>query len=548
MKKFLSSILALTLCVGAVGFPVNVAVADDGDPTPVQPTTAVDTFKMAEGASISITGAQGIRFRVEIGDDVVETAKAADDFGFLVFPQEYLATAVANVTAGTAENYHDKFDGELVENQVPADKAGTYGLFDYAEVSLSDEDLENAVYTDFDNGLQYVNVVMTDGVAENRDVELAAIAWYKTGDVYTYADFNADFSRSITYVAQQEYIAGNYSRDGLKKAFPWLTSKAFEINSGADMKELALASQTETFEGFTFKLARTIALGSDYVPVAESFAGKFDYNNKKIILVDVEAGKPFAAENEKLNQKSERNQLHQNWGEGYVNNSSKLIDATTARFWNSTTYTDNDSETLGTVAMADQVKVLTSEHYNKTYASYDKATVDTTLLPDYVDYNGPAISYSISTGVYLSVDTGEWTIPGKGSSLPVEETLKEDFEALKEIFTVIKFRFYIAPDRGVCSDYRYQGIFNYKGTQTDVNGTMKTQHYWHLGYWQEWQISIDDFVDLCSNRGDNAGLKGKEITDEENGNWYNSYRLLPLSKMVKNAVNSTLYIGDCVLA
>ena len=522
MKKFLSSILALTLCVGAVGFPVNVAVADDGDSTPVQPTTAVDTFKMAEGASISITGAQGIRFRVEIGDDVVETAKAADDFGFLVFPQVYLATAVANVTAGTAENYHDKFDGELVENQVPADKAGTYGLFDYAEVSLSDEDLENAVYTDFDNGLQYVNVVMTDGVAENRDVELAAIAWYKTGENYTYADFNADFSRSITYVAQQEYIAGNYSRDGLKKAFPWLTSKAFEINSGADMKELALASQTETFEGFTFKLTKTVAVGSDYVPVAASFAGTFEYGNYALLMVDNANEKPFAAESETLNVEAVSTLSNATYGgyyykSGYKKMPKEFIDASTTQFL----YGNVNSNVDKAASVSGKTTKIVSGDVEEDVA--------------YFTIKGTTASNATAFMSCTSAWHCDYRVNETTAGMKPEYS---DLLAVKELFSAVKFRIYVeqAGTNGQAWASPAAGVFNLSGYNGSSNKFVFDE-------WIEYTVSIDDIIAAVQTDGITAQLKNYYET-ALGTDYADGY--IALDKVYVKGCAITFYFADAV--
>ncbi|MBO5240508.1 MAG: hypothetical protein J6B56_03695, partial [Clostridia bacterium] len=181
-SKLTSATLALVLGVGALGLPLNAASANDAvDETPVE-TVDPGTFHMAEGASVR-AGSQegkpaGIRFRVELGEDMVNTVQSAHDFGFLIFPHVYLETAVTNVTGGTAASYHVKADqngdGEVSDAEY---SANTYGLYDYVEVKkseIADWNWDNAIYVDDIDGKTYVNGVLGEVKAENVGLQFAA--------------------------------------------------------------------------------------------------------------------------------------------------------------------------------------------------------------------------------------------------------------------------------------------------------------------------------------------------------------------------------------
>lgn len=529
MKKVLSSMLALTLCAGAFGFPVNVASADDE--TPALPATAAGTFKMAEGASVCVSD-PGIRFRVEIADDVVETAKAADDFGFLVFPQEYLATAKANVEAGTAANYHDKFDGELVDDQVPADKAGTYGLYDYAEVSMTDEDLEAAVYTYAEDGKQYVNVIYQDEVVENRDVELTALAWYKNGETYTYAELNDSFSRSVAYVVQQEYIAGNYSRSGIMTGFPWLAGDTFEIRSGADMTELSAAvAAGETFENINFALTKTIAVGSKYVPVADNFAGTFNYDGNRLLMVDNE-NKPFAAVEtegeETLNVKSVATRSNSiTKTEGYENISSKFIDASSVEF---------KFGKLGNMGAI-------SYKNNQTFTNADTSTE--TVACVWFDAKGA----SGNVTAYLSC-TSDW-IYGRQSV---------DLIAAKELFTSIKFRMYVEfvdengdynPDLVWKKNYNIASASESLLSLSGYNDSASAATCFPMSQWFEFTVEIDDLMGITGVTASNyttlgALADGSAITAEYQAVNGDVFLSKIYTRTRSNPGGVKFYFADCV--
>lgn len=522
-SKLLSSTLALALGVSAFGFPVSVATAEDGEPTPTPvPTTAADTFKMAEGASACISD-PGIRFRVEIGDTVAETAKAADEFGFLVFPQEYLATAKANIEAGTADNYHDKFDGELEPGKVvPADKVGTYGLFDYVAVSISDEDFDNAVYTDPDNGLQYVNVVYQDEVLKNIDVELTALAWYKNGETYTYAELSDSFSRSVAYVAQQEYIAGNYNRAGLMNAFSWLATDDFEIRSGADMKELAVASQTEAFAGIKFKLTKTVAVGSDYVPVAASFAGTFEYGNYALLMVDNANEKPFAAESETLNVEAVSTLSNATRGgyyykSGYKKMPKEFIDASTTQFLYGAVNNlfDKDASVSG------KTRKIVSGDVEEDVAYFTIATTGTK-----------------NTTAFMSCTSAwhcDYRVTATTAGMKPEYS---DLLAVKELFSAVKFRVYVeqAGTNGQAWASPAAGVFSLSGYSSGSNKFV-------FGEWIEYTVSIDDIIAAVQKNGDTTQLQNYYAT-ALGTNYADGY--IALDKVYAKSCAITYYFADAV--
>ena len=211
LKKLLSLSLATMLCSSVSIVSMQNAFATDGEPAG-EPVPAVDnTFAMEEAASIRISDPSGMRFRVNIGADFVDDVAAADEFGFLIFPHAYLAE---DENAGKAD-WHVKY----------VDDNTAYGLYDYVEVSATGEDIASAIYLDEKDGKYYANGVLHTVVDET--MEFSAIAYYVQDGQYVYADFDKDFSRSLSFVAKWAYLNEPTKRTALESTFDWLDTSHF---------------------------------------------------------------------------------------------------------------------------------------------------------------------------------------------------------------------------------------------------------------------------------------------------------------------------------
>ena len=221
------------------------------------------TFQMLEEAYVRLEDPSGIRFRVEIGADMKTTIESADEFGFLIFPQVYLTYD------GLTEDYHGTLHG-------------------YQEMKVATaEEIASTIYTDQKTGKYVANGVLHTVKEANRALDFAAIAFYKTGDTYVYADFNSEFSRDLTYLAQQGYINNAEKRAEIAETFTWLTETTFEIANAQDLYELSAAVEAgATFQGIDFALTSDITVDCDYTPVASTFEGSFSYGDNTVTIIN----------------------------------------------------------------------------------------------------------------------------------------------------------------------------------------------------------------------------------------------------------------------
>ena len=351
------------------------------------------TFKMLDEAYVRLDDPSGLRFRVEIGADMKTTIESADEFGFLIFPQVYLTYD------GVTEDYHTTLKDKVV-------------------VSTTDKaKIAESIYTDQKTGKYVANGVLHTVREANRTLDFAAIAFYKTGDAYVYADFNDTFSRDLTYLLQQTYINAANKRTEIVETFTWLTETTFAIANAEDLYELSAAVEAgETFQDIDFALTSDITVDCDYTPVASAFAGAFSYGDNTITIINGGTALTKAFEKDDLN-------------EG-VNTKVSLLTATenTANRVKNGVFVENaalngiaDSGYKGNAIYRTGLKNIRVE----IDLNYTKAELQ--ALYDTGVYNKVSLSYYIDHGTNVVLSDGEGTgslFHILGNVDPVENTWK----------------------------------------------------------------------------------------------------------------------------
>ena len=523
-KKLVSLSLAAMLCASVPAISANSAFATDGEPAGGgEPVPVEDnSFVVEETAAIRVSDPAGMRFYANIGADLVDDVQSADEFGFLIFPHAYLAE---DENAGKADWQVKGIDGNA-----------EYGLWDYVKVSTTE--MDGLIYQRETDGKYCVNGVLHTVVDET--MEFAAIAYYVKDGEPVYADFNEDFSRSLSYVAKWAYISEPAKRSAIKSTFDWLNTDEFTINSGKEMQMLSNAvSEDNPCDGLSFTLAKTIAVdGSTFTPVPAEFAGEWNWNGRAILVIadeDPNTDDERAFVSDTYNKKAMFSWIdHRN---GVAVMSSKFIDGETARFWNGSSYVKNSVDSV---------------------ANHESIT-ETESLTDYVEYTGKAgyipltlTGSNIYSNIYFSVGTNNWAVPnGHNSTIVAREA--SELEAVKELYSQVKFRFYVSYDE----TGKMYGSGN--GGITQTMGYINKKMPYGEGYWFEWTITIDQLIDLCENRNANAGTKGgnvaiEDLQVEDNAtSVFNGAYLLPIGRITLNLGSTervgesmNFYVGDCV--
>ena len=492
-KKLVSLSLAAMLCTSVPAISANSAFATDGEPAGGgEPVPVEDnSFVVEETAAIRVSDPAGMRFYANIGADLVDDVQSADEFGFLIFPHAYLAE---DENAGKADWQVKGIDGNA-----------EYGLWDYVKVSTTE--MDGLIYQRETDGKYCVNGVLHTVVDET--MEFAAIAYYVKDGETVYADFNEDFSRSLSYVAKWAYVSEPDKRTAIKSTFKWLETDEFTINSGKELQKLSDAvSEDNTLEGLTFTLSRTIAVIDTYKAVPKAFAGTFNYGDYAILVVDNEVGKAF--ESDTYNVPATETMA------GYMSGvkalTSKLVDAETTTFWT----TSGDADTT----RPESVEV-TAENAEQ--------------QANYCNYTGAIAGYS-STGssgtLYLSVKTNDWHVPSNKHQYDNQDARsKWELEAMKEWYSSIDVYMFCSTQSLIV-----------KGRYTVLPWT--TNYYIAHGYWQKLTFPIDEVMEVCYTRGGetSTGIAGTTVGDGHNGS-----TLLPLVRATKKKA-TMIYVGDCVFA
>jgi len=417
-KKLVSLSLAAMLCASVPAISANGAFATDGapagggEPVPVED----NSFVVEETAAIRVSDPAGMRFYANIGADLVDDVQSADEFGFLIFPHAYLAE---DENAGKADWQVKGIDGNA-----------EYGLWDYVKVSTTE--MDGLIYQRETDGKYCVNGVLHTVVDET--MEFAAIAYYVKDGEPVYADFNKDFSRSLSYVAKWAYLNEPTKRTAIADTFDWFDDSEFTIDSGADLQRLSNVVRTDnTLAGLNFTLSKTIAVdGSTFTPVPAEFAGEWNWNARAILVIadeDPNTDDERAFVSDTYNKKATFSWIdHRN---GVAVMSSKLIDGATTKFWSdasSPNYVENRvNETL----------------------PVDASVTDAENKEDYVNYTGKSAYITLgdnngskSTNHHLAVTTNSWALPSTHTTIAERGAL--ELEAAKELYSSVKFRFYVS--------------------------------------------------------------------------------------------------------
>ena len=235
-------------------------------------------FEMEQGAYIRIdtdNNKNGIRFRAKFSDDVKANIESAKEYGFLVFPQQYLV--------GTKVTDYVKELSQYVK--IVSDKTS------YVE-----------------NGSNYLNCALVDILEANRSLEFTAVCYYiDNNGKYNYAHLDHNFSRSLTSLLSKAYINENAAvadkaqyRAELATAYDWFPSVNYpvEIDSANALSSIAQeVAAGETFDYVEFKLTENVNLGSDFTPIASTFNGTIDANKKEVTFL---YGKEICADSTKV--------------------------------------------------------------------------------------------------------------------------------------------------------------------------------------------------------------------------------------------------------
>lgn len=234
-------------------------------------------FEMEQGAYIRIdteNNENGIRFRAKFSDDVKDKIESATEYGFLVFPQQYLVDSEVTDYATELKQYV----------KIVSDKSS------YVE-----------------NGSNYLNCALVDIREYNRSLEFTAVCYYIDNGTYNYADLDHNFSRSLTSLLSKAYINENAkvadkaaNRKLLAQVYDWFPSINYpvQIDSASALSSIAEeVAAGETFNMVEFKLTENVYLGSEFTPIASTFNGTIDVDNKEVTFL---YGKEICADNTKV--------------------------------------------------------------------------------------------------------------------------------------------------------------------------------------------------------------------------------------------------------
>ncbi len=150
------------------------------------PTSATEPEFSVVGASMRITGTQGLRFIGKITIDGSLTTGENANFGILLIPKSMLADETTAITKDTANVKVVAAQNLLIETTVRA-----AGLT-------------------YDSGCYYFSAVLTGIPEEFYGGEIVARAYVKNGNTYTYS---AQTTRSVASVAQGISQAANAPAD-----------------------------------------------------------------------------------------------------------------------------------------------------------------------------------------------------------------------------------------------------------------------------------------------------------------------------------------------
>lgn len=511
LKKLVSLSLAAMFCASIPAINATSALATDGAGSELLPVED-NSFVVEQTASIRVSDPSGMRFCANIGADLVDDVQSADEFGFLIFPHAYLSE---DANAGKADWQVKGKDG-----------AEEYGLWDYVKVSTTE--MDGLIYQREKDGKYCVNGVLHTVLDET--MEFSAIAYYVKGGETVYADFNKDFSRSLSYVAKWAYISEPAKRSAIRATFDWLNTDEFTINSGKELQMLSNAvSADNTLEGVSFSLAKTIAVGSDYTPVPAEFAGTWSWNSYAILVVDNAAGRAFV--NDKYNKAATRLYNYYQYRNGVAVMSSKLIDVANTMFTSDGVNAINDTRTTYEQGVAVSTEVT-----------------DAQSKPYYVDYTGTAVGYTVGNGsgkskaYNLSLTTNNWAVPINTT----QTALRSELEAMKELYNEIKFRLYVEYDNSATSHATYDVRMNVQDCGVLFGlGFNKTANPLPEGYWMEVSFTIDEFLTLCETRI--SAFAGTTVTVGATTGVKVASMMIPMGEFnVLYDIPQDVYFGDCV--
>ncbi len=233
-------------------------------------------FEMKDAAGIRLGDHSGIRFFVEM-DETHKAYAENNEYGFLVFPQEYLTTKLGNNYENFYEDFHNNPDVLKVIIE------GTKNIYTYSE---TDYGAGNIVKT------YAANAALLDVKENNFKIKFTCVA-YVVDDQgkYIYA-INEDLGKSMQEVASKAYFDTENVDNEVLMATYGEESTTFNYNLGStdnpilitDAAQLSMISEeveagTTDYAGMNFQLASELTIDDDtYTPIAADFAGKIDTN------------------------------------------------------------------------------------------------------------------------------------------------------------------------------------------------------------------------------------------------------------------------------
>lgn len=355
------------------------------------------TFAMMEKAQVRLAENAGMRFRVKLGGATKTAIESADSAGFLIFPKAYLTADVIG-----AANYIDK--KVVAEGVVDDTKTG---LYDYVNVAID----TTKIYEDTTESAYMANGVIWGIKENNRDLQFAAIAYYEKDGAYTYASFNSDFSRSISYVLGKCYLNEADKRASVMQYFDWLGSEnnAIEISSSEDLEALSAAvAESESFENMNFSLTADVTV-DDFTPVSADFAGVVNGNNNTVTMVN--AGNKALFEND-----SNVSNVNVVSDKSYALKSTENVvdritaDKTTAKI----AFVEKNELAEGYTVQNGAFSIEVAEEKTKVYAALNYTKAELQAYVDAGTYNTITFSIYFTTTEESAISTGPDSLLSKG--------------------------------------------------------------------------------------------------------------------------------------
>ena len=198
-------------------------------------------FEMVEGTSLRLSGDGGLRFRVKMNEAVKnEIDTDGVNLSIAIAPRSYFD----EITDGNYSQLRDKVE-------ISVDKSKIYS----------------------ENGFYYANGVLSSVKANNRTVDMQAVAYYNSGNETVYASITDNVRGNLYDVTNQAALVETYSQKIFSSsAYNWYGEEGYPIVIKTVTQYNVIAGVINNgtdLSGKTIEMANSINNSADKIEIAD---------------------------------------------------------------------------------------------------------------------------------------------------------------------------------------------------------------------------------------------------------------------------------------